>query len=142
MVGFNLIKDIVAKFNLNQMTNGKQLVQKNHGKAQIKSNDLWQSSTQSKTLSYNSNYIKGFMENLNYFKKTMAKFIFNQMIHGRVQIKSNDPWQSSISSKTLANIKLNQMIHGRVQLTQKIIIKFKLNQMKCGKVQLNQKRSW
>jgi len=58
------------------------------------------------------------------------------------QIKSNDPWQSSISSKTLANVKLNQMIHGIVQSIQKFIIKPKLNQMTCGRAQLNQKRSW
>ncbi len=38
----NYLKDILAKFKLNQMTCGKlQLVQKSRGRVEIKSNDLW-----------------------------------------------------------------------------------------------------
>jgi hypothetical protein len=36
---------------------------------------------------------------------TYDKPQFNQRHCDRAQIKSNDPWQSSINSKTLANVK-------------------------------------
>ncbi len=51
------------------------------------------------------------MAKFNYFKKIVTDFKLNQMNprkvqlnqkdHGKHQSKSNDPWQSSISSKTL-----------------------------------------
>ncbi len=51
---------------------------------------------------------------------TLSKPQLNQKNCGKVEIKSNDSWQNSISSKkTMTNFKLNQMNHEKVQLNKK-----------------------
>jgi hypothetical protein len=46
-----LAKKTMVELKLNELTHGRfQLVQKNHGRLQIKSNNLWQTSVSSKKL--------------------------------------------------------------------------------------------
>jgi hypothetical protein len=50
-VELNSIKDTMVEVKSNQMIHGKlQLLQRHYGKAQIKSNDLWQASISLKKL--------------------------------------------------------------------------------------------
>jgi len=70
------------KAQLNQMTHGKTQLVQNISKRQIKSNDPWKSSIDSKN-------------------------------HNKTKIKSNDMWKSSIKSKKIMTVfKQNQMTRG------------------------------